>query len=213
VNVAKAMMLMVPFSFVGPLVFFFLRKDRMICGFCNRLMSGEVALPLLNAFSPDGAALVPFGGALSPYESEDSLAVLEHQSRRQRSRAWTWGAIAGGLMGLGTLMAGAGDVHSAVGFVAFAAPPAIGAWLAALRSRAFTRRAVAQRGREQRARILELARAAGGRLNVTAVATDLRVELAEAEAVLNTMVDGHRIEMDVDDAGRITYVFSELGGR
>src|SRR5581483_2897869 len=31
VNIAKALALMIPFSVVGPLAFFFLRKDRLIC--------------------------------------------------------------------------------------------------------------------------------------------------------------------------------------
>src|SRR6185295_19477650 len=51
VNVAKALALMVPFNVLGPLAFFFLRKDRLICAFCKDVMSGEVAVPLLGAFS------------------------------------------------------------------------------------------------------------------------------------------------------------------
>jgi hypothetical protein len=218
VNIAKAMVLMVPFNVFGPMLFFFMRKDRFICGACSRLLSGEAAIPLLQTFSADGGAgyvaALPGGGssALALYDPNEDLAVLQHQSRRQRARAWSLGAAAAGLAGVGA-MAGIGpDGHigTTLFFMAAAAPAAIGAAVAALRSRSFARRFVMKRGREQRARVLELARAAGGRLSVSGVAADLRIELADAESLLNAMVDGHRVEMEVDDEGRISYLFTEL---
>src|SRR5262249_34527664 len=100
VNVAKAMALMIPFNVIGRMLFFFVRKDRFICGACNGLRSGEAAIPLLQTFSAEGGAgyvaALPGGGsgALALYDPQDDLAVLQHQSRRQRARAWSLGAAA-----------------------------------------------------------------------------------------------------------------------
>jgi hypothetical protein len=218
VNVAKALFLMIPLSFFGPLFLFFLRKDRLICGACKGLLGTEVAMPLLQGFSAtaDGRALAtvtgPGGAALAIYDPEEDLTVLERQSRHQRTQAWTLGAVSAGLMGLGLVSGADGNVGAPLMFLAMGAPAGIAAALAAFRSRAFGKRAAAKRGREQRARVLELARASGGRITVSLVATDLRIELADAEALLNSMVDGLRVEMEVDDAGRISYLFTELAG-
>jgi hypothetical protein len=210
-NVAKAMLLFIPLSFFGPLLFFLLRKDRLICSICKGMLSGEASVPLLQAFSTSVATTAAAHG-LSVYDPEEDLAVLEHQSRRHRARAWTWGAASAGMAGLGMMMTVDGSLHSTVGALLLAAPAGLGAVAFALRSRAFGKRAVLKRGRQQRAHVLELARAHGGRLTVSLVAAELRIELADAERLLTDMVDGHRVEMDVDDSGRITYVFTELAG-
>jgi hypothetical protein len=209
-NIAKAMLLMIPFSFFGPLLFFLLRKDRLICTICKGVLSGEAAVPLLQAFSTSLPASAGMSGGLAVYDPEEDVGVLERQSRRHRARAWTWGAISAGMLGTGVLMAADSSLHSTVGFLVLAMPPGIGALLSAIRSKTFGRQAESKRGREQRAHVLELARAHGGRINVSLVAAELRLDLADAERLLSGMVDGQRVEMDVDDAGRISYVFTEL---
>ena len=45
---------------------------------------------------------------------------------------------------------------------------------------------------------------------MTTVAAHMRLDLQEAEALLDSMVDGRRVDVHVDDAGRLTYVFPEL---
>src|SRR5262249_43154982 len=133
VNVAKALFLMIPLSFFGPLFLFFLRKDRLICGACKGLLGAEVAVPLLQAFSAtaDGRALAPVtgvgrgGGGLAIYDPEEDLTMLERQSRHQRTQAWTLGAVSAGLMGLGLVSGADGNVGAPLMFLAMGAPAGI----------------------------------------------------------------------------------------
>src|SRR5262249_44187697 len=57
VNVAKALFLMIPLSFLGPVLLFFLRKDRLICSACKGLLATEMPMPLLQGIPPEGRAL------------------------------------------------------------------------------------------------------------------------------------------------------------
>ncbi len=211
-NIAKAMALAIPFSFPGPLLFFLLRRDRLICCHCKTLVSRSEAMPLL-AGMPSGAALLPSisaDGRMAMFDPEEDQASMQWQSRRDRRRAWTWGVTSAGLTAFGLFMAGSADLSAGMVFLVSAAPLGIGALFAGWRSRSLARRAQAKRIHDQRMRVLELARAQGGKLNVSLVAADLRIDLAEAEALLTAMVDGQRVDMDVDDDGHISYVFPEL---
>jgi hypothetical protein len=60
--------------------------------------------------------------------------------------------------------------------------------------------------------VIHLARQHQGRINVTLVSAALGLDFKEAEALLDSMVDGQRVDMDVDGEGRVTYVFPELLG-
>jgi Double zinc ribbon len=211
-NVAKAMLLAIPFSFPGPLLFFLMRRDRLICCHCKTLITRNEAMPLLSGVSPSGA-LVPSisaDGRMTMFDPEEDQATLQWQSRRQHRRAWTWGVASAGLTSFGLLMAGSADLQAGMLFLVSGAPLGIGAVFAGMRSRALARRAQQKRIHEQRTRVLELARAKGGKLNVSLVAADLRIDLVEAEALLTAMIDGQRVDMDVDDEGHISYVFPEL---
>jgi len=211
-NIAKAMLLAIPFSFPGPLLFFLLRRDRLICCHCKTLITRNEAMPLLPGISP-GGPLVPSisaDGRMTMFDPEDDQATLQWQSRRQRRRAWTWGVTSAGLTAFGLFVTGTADLQAGMVFLVSAAPLGIGAMFAAMRSRSLARRAQQKRIHEQRMRVLELARIQAGKLNVSLVAADLRIDLAEAEALLMAMVDGQRVDMDVDDNGHITYVFPEL---
>jgi hypothetical protein len=211
-NIAKAMLLAIPFSFPGPLLFFLLRRDRLICCHCKTLVSRSEAVPMLHGISP-GGALVPgvsADGRMTLFDPEEDQAGLQWQSRRDRRRAWTWGVTSAGLTAFGLFVTGTADLQAGMVFLVSAAPLGIGALFAGLRSRSLARRAQQKRIQEQRARVLELARAKAGKLNVSLVAADLRIDLAEAEALLSAMVDGQRVDMDVDDNGHISYVFPEL---
>jgi hypothetical protein len=210
-NVAKAVFLFIPFSIIGPLLFFLLRKDRRICTICQAILKGDGAVPL-QAYSADGRLLAAtnVAGGLAVYDPEEDHAALERQSRRFRARAWTWGSIGAGMGAFGAALAAMGNEPASFPLLVGALPLGIGAMLAHLRSQSVGRKAESMRAHEQRARVLELARAASGKLNVSLVATELRIELAEADHLLSSMVDGRRVEMEVDDDGRISYVFTEL---
>src|SRR5262249_14565189 len=86
----------------------------------------------------------------------------------------------------------------------------VGTLLAGLRSSTLGRLAAMKRRRQERLQIVELARAHEGRLNVTLVASHLHLDFQEAESALDTLVDGQRVDLQVDDQGRVTYVFPEL---
>ena len=211
-NIAKAMVLTIPFSFPGPLLFFLLRRDRMICCHCKTLLSRRETMPLLSGVSSGGALVssISADGRMTLFDPEEDQTSLQWQSRRNRRRAWSGGVTSAGLTTFGLLMTGTADPHAGMVFLMSAAPLGIGAVFAGLRSRSQAHRAQEKRIHEQRTRVLELARVKGGELNVSLVAADLRIDLAEAEALLTGMVDGQRVDMDVDDEGHINYVFPEL---
>lgn len=213
-NIAKAMVLAIPFSFPGPLLFFLLRKDRLICCHCKTLVSRHEATPLLAGVSTGGALLpsISADGHMTMFDPEEDQTTLQWQSRRNRQRAWTWGVTSAGMTAFGLFMAGGADFQAGMLFLVSAAPLGIGALFAGMRSRSLARRAQQKRIHEQRTRVLELARAKEGKLNVSLVAADLRIDLVEAEALLTAMIDGQRVDMDVDDEGHISYVFPELRG-
>jgi hypothetical protein len=211
-NIAKAMVLAIPFNFPGPLLFFLLRRDRLICCHCKTLLSRREAMPMLSGVSP-GGALVPSisaDGRMTLFDPEEDQTSLQWQSRRNRRRAWTWGVASAGLSSFGLFMTATADLQAGMVFLVSAAPLGLAAALAAMRSRSQARRAQQKRIHDHRTRVLELARAEGGKLNVSLVAADLRIDMAEAEALLTGMVDGQRVDMDVDDNGQISYVFPEL---
>jgi hypothetical protein len=213
-NIAKAMVLMIPFSFAGPLLFFLFRRDRLICCHCKILISRNDAMPLLSAGSREGQ-LVPgisADGRMTVFDPEEDQTTLQWQSRRDRRRAWAWGVTSAGLTAFGLFVTGTADLQAGMVFLLSAAPLGIGAAVAGFRSRSLARRALQKRIHEQRSRVLELARAQGGKLNVSLVAADLRIDLVEAETLLTAMIDGQRVDMDVDDEGHISYVFPELQG-
>jgi hypothetical protein len=114
------------------------------------------------------------------------------------------------MTGIGVALGVVGDPHATVPLALAAVPLGIAAVVSAIRSRSFGRQAACKRAQEQRARTLELARASGGQLSVSLVAAELRIELADAESLLSSMVDGQRVDMEVDENGRISYVFTEL---
>jgi hypothetical protein len=213
VNIGKAAALMLPFNFVGPLVFFLFRKDRVICSVCMRVLPGERAMPLLDAFSSDGARALqgPAGtdALMNVLEAERDLAVLDARHRRLRGRAVGLAIVSAGFGAL-ALAGGAGDGEATLGLVIMGLPAALAAVWSTIRSRALGREAKSQRQRQRTLGVLSLARAHGGRLSVTLVASELSLDLQEAERLLDSLVDGRRVDLQVDDAGRVTYVFPEL---
>jgi hypothetical protein len=121
---------------------------------------------------------------------------------------------------LGVLSAGFGGIAAvastdhegvvAAMFLTLSALSGAGTLLAAVRGSSAARLAESMRRREKMLQILDLARTHQGRLNVTLVASHLHLDFRESEAALDAMVDGRRVDLEVDDEGRVTYVFSEL---
>jgi DNA-binding IclR family transcriptional regulator len=62
----------------------------------------------------------------------------------------------------------------------------------------------------QRRRILELAGRRQGKLTVADVATSLGMDLKDAEHILDTLVDGRHVDVEVSEEGRLFYVFPDL---
>lgn len=207
-NVAKAVLLFIPLTFVGPVLFFLFRKDRFICASCKGLLPGEAPVRLLQAFSPD---VTPAPGLLPAADEDDEISLLERRSRKHRRRAWGWGMLSGSFVTIGTLAVGA---DAPVGFCVLVASVAgmSGAW-SAIRAGTFGKLAEARRRRQRTIQILDLARTRKGRLTVSLVAAQLRLELDEAEKALDALVDGRRVDMQVDADGLVIYMFPELADR
>jgi hypothetical protein len=216
INIAKLALLFPFTSFVGPLVLFLIRKDRLVCGYCKALLSGEVHMPMLSAFSStaveDHALLGPMAdqALMEKHLDNQEIAHLERSTRRRRTKAWTYGVLSAGLAGLGAVAVetgGPGPVFFVMGGLA-----GVGALVNGTRSKRDGVLAAARRQRQRVMEVLQLAREHGGKLTVTLVATHLQVDFREAEALLDGMVDGRRVDVHVDDQGRMTYVFPELQG-
>lgn len=72
------------------------------------------------------------------------------------------------------------------------------------------RRAERESRKKHQAAILDLAERSGGIVTVTEVARALGLSLEDAEAELNAMVDGLRVNMEVSPEGLVRYEFREL---
>ncbi len=226
INIAKLAVLL-PFTFVGPLLFFLIRKDRLVCSWCRSLLPGDVPLPLLDAFESAPSALsergmIPYGeqGALAHRGSSaldwgqgdvgHEIAHLERRSRRNKRRSWTLGIMTAVMAGLGGMAAGGAGTEPTTFLFVMSGLSGAGALMSAQRGKRFGSEAASKRQRQRVLEVLALARAQGGRLNVTLVASHMSLDLREAEALLDSMVDGRRVDVHVDDQGRMTYVFPEL---
>jgi hypothetical protein len=224
VNIAKLVVLLPFTSVVGPLLLFFLRKDRFVCTWCRAMLPLEAPVGLLDAFSPNVTLLPPEGlggadgalvpldaGALVTPEEGREVARLERNRRRNRFRAWAFGVMGAGLF----VMGGAALASSAAGeaasfFFGTGTLTAFAAGLTGHLGRKQAEAAASLRRRQRNREILALARARKGRLTVTEVASRLGLELREAEASLDALVDGHRVDIQNDAEGLVTYVFPEL---
>ena len=205
VNVAKAVAL-VPFTnLVGPLIFILLRKDRLICAACQGLLPVDAAARLLNPFSPEDGLMASDGSLVVQGSLDGDAPLLEKKSRRSRFRAWVMGA--GSLMFLGLAAANPGD---ATPLLVFSGATGFFGVMGAFKSGKLAQLAAARRQRQRTLRLLDLAREYQGRLTVTDVAARLRIDFAEAEQALDSIVDGRRVDIQVDADGRVSYIFPEL---
>jgi hypothetical protein len=215
VNVAKAVVLFPFTSFVGPLIFFLIRRNKVICSHCQNKLPGEASVPLLDSFSPDAM------GALGPMEPGEDLvpinravgqeiAVLERSSRKQRRRSWTLGILTAGMAAIGGSNALDGDGEAALVLFGISGVAGAGALVSRQRGQQNGLLAAAARQRQRVLEVLGLARAHAGKLNVTMVASQLHLDFKEAEALMDGMVDGRRVDVEVDEQGRMNYVFPEL---
>ena len=222
INVGKAafLFLLTP---AAPLVFFFLRRDRAVCSWCRSMLPGEVDVPLLDTFSP--TPLSPRqaqqlleegspGGALesSSEGTQREIAIHEHKGRRSARRVSTMGTAAVVFAGLGGWVASNEGAAAAAYLWTLGGLSGAVAFASARRGQRHNIAAQITRQRHRVLEILNLAKANAGKLTVTAVAAHMQLDLRESEALLDSMVDGRRIDVQVDDGGRITYVFPELIG-
>lgn len=64
--------------------------------------------------------------------------------------------------------------------------------------------------RPTQGQVFKLAYRLKGKLTVSDVVVETGMEVAEAEALLESMVDGTHVRMEVDDRGIVTYEFPEI---
>jgi hypothetical protein len=215
-NLAKAAA-MFPLMPIAPLVFFLIRRDRLVCSWCKNILPGEASLSLLESFSPAPVSLMgPGAQADALVRSTEAvhreIAVHEHKSRRSKRRATTFGLATLVLGAAGGSAAFENGAEEATFFFSMGGLSGLGAVSSSRRGK---RHQIAAEAKRQKFRVLEvlnLAREHGGRLTVTAVASQMRLDLREAETLLDSMVDGRRVDVHVDEGGRLTYVFTELAG-
>ena len=69
------------------------------------------------------------------------------------------------------------------------------------------------RGSRPEVRVFRLANRLGGRLTVSDVVVDMDLSIAEAEALLDQLVDNARVTMEVRDDGLVFYEFPEIIAR
>jgi hypothetical protein len=218
-NLAKGIALL-PFSPIAPLLFFLWRRDRAICSWCKSVLPGEMDVPLLEAFSatpvamlgamPDGSgsgdALVRSGQLV-----QHEIAVHETKNRRSRRRATTLGIVALSFSGIAGTVAVNEGLEAATFLFSMSGLTGVGAFASNRRAKHHRLAAEAKRQRQRVLEVLALARSHAGKLTVTTVAAHMRLDLKEAESLLDSMIDGRRVDVHVDDNGRMTYVFPELG--
>jgi hypothetical protein len=208
-NVAKLVVLL-PVYFVLSLLFYFVRRDRLICGNCKKLLEETAPRAMLPATELAQGALISShtSSALAP--QQPATMALQDQAQQARKRG----------VGLGILSIpfslGAFSMLGSSGFAAVAlvaTPGALlvgGAVAAFRRSRLLSQSALDMEEKYQRRRILELAGRRQGKLTVADVATSLGIDFKEAEHILDTLVDGHHVDVEVSDEGRFFYVFPDL---
>ena len=71
----------------------------------------------------------------------------------------------------------------------------------------------ATRSKSIEARIFRAAYKRKGRLTVSDIVLETNLSLKEAEEVINHMVDGMRVRMEVNDTGMVIYEFPEIIAR
>jgi hypothetical protein len=219
-NVGKLILLfsIAPMIPILPLLFFFLRKDRLICGGCRRLLPETAPMMMLPAVEVaaalgplgPGSALVPFahGGALVPTDPE--AARLGVASRRARTRAVWFGVLA---MPFTLPFLASLQSLSMFTFLFVGGPAAAlvaGSVASFRRAQTLRKQSAEAEQRHQRRRVLQLARQEKGLVSVSRAAAHLNMDLGEAEKVLDSMVDGRLVDVEVTAEGRIVYVFRDL---
>ncbi|MFW5685581.1 MAG: hypothetical protein ACOC0O_02910 [Spirochaetota bacterium] len=78
------------------------------------------------------------------------------------------------------------------------------------RVRSIEQRANGRVGSNDEARIFKLAYRLKGRITVSDVVVETGLGVHEAEGLVQSMVDGSHVRMEVDDRGIVTYEFPEI---
>ena len=140
-------------------------------------------------------------------------ALFEGGLKRAGALLLTSGSVLLLSAGLGLILYGLGQRIDrddwqeplSIGVPVFAVGAA--AWFCARRLGASARRAHARRMEH---RILQLARERFGRLTVIETAVEVGLTAAEAEAILRGLADGGFVEIEVNEAGVMSYRFPEV---
>ena len=209
-NIAKLVALF-PITFVLSILFFFLRKDRLVCGNCRKLLPSSATSALLPALQRGEASPLmladPSGGLMLMSPEARQLAQA---SRRAKTRGVMLAMFA--LPFSLPAFAFMGDLAwmelAAVGLPGGLL--VVGAVNAFRRSGSLQTRARESDSKSVRRQILMLAQRHQGRLTVAQVAASLGWDFKEAEASLDAMVDGRHVEVELTNEGRLLYLFPDL---
>lgn len=209
VNVAKLAALF-PINFVLPILFFFVRRDRLICGNCKKVLPEAAPRALMPYQGAEQGALMPMPGSFALVPQQPAALAMERASQQARNRGIGLGVIAMPFsMGALAMLGGAGFTELA--FVVAPGALLIGGAVASLRRAGKLKQGAREiEEKQQRRRVLELAARRQGRLTVADVASSLGMDLKDAEHVLDTLVDGRHVDVEVTDEGRLLYVFPDL---
>lgn len=201
-----------------------LAADANQCRACKRVFGEDNRCPHCDAYAParwNGVSL-SCSACDKPRDRKPKTVVIEEKggsgevlTAKAGSLALTLAGVTGfAFSGLSLITAVAGFAW--LGFVAgtmslgLAAGFAVfGTW-AWRRGRAASAAVVDRDAVATELRILSLAEQNAGVLSVTDVVRGLGVQSAKAESILNGLVDGSRVTMEVDSNGAITYQFREL---
>jgi hypothetical protein len=149
-----------------------------------------------------------------------SPPIRSIQTRARFARVWSTGLYVAGVAALGAGLLVGGIVALATGSAgglsvaaviaaAGVATGGLGLW----ESRRFSERAKRLEQTASEQRLFALAVQHGGTLRVVDVARGMHMMTAEAEALLDGLVDEVRVSMLVSEEGEIRYVFRELDER
>ncbi|MGE0786873.1 MAG: hypothetical protein AB7S26_14470 [Sandaracinaceae bacterium] len=181
------------------------KGQKTVCAACGKPRAGNVTL--------DGRAPsdleVPLRPSRQGVEAGTSAMMLRARSRTQRLFG-TFTVAGGVLAAAGAMMVVGGAWGLALALLVGAIGVGSGAF--ALRAGARSMERARDRVRaSQQASLRDAARETAGRISAARAAEVLGVSVEDADRALTEMIgDGSAVDVEVDDDGRITYVFAGL---
>jgi hypothetical protein len=193
---------------LGGLVYWLVKRDDRVCPRCG--LSWARSRPIGATLPPGPEGEEQADAVTGPPQQRRSASARRRPSGRLPSGGTTR-RVAGVLMALGSVFflgLGITEADAVLGVMSLVlglAGASSFAW--GWKARQRRREAIL---REMQGQVLSLARARGGTLTVTDVASELDLSLEGAERVLLSLDDGFRIRSDVTEEGLLVFDFPEI---